>query len=188
MYAPPLSRNIRAPLYCLVGLRHAGWKMLQTQRNLISFAMILTLSVNVLARRRTQHHRNRRRQVLRKTGSDIHAASTVMSVRFKGQLWRKARSMCRCFLSADLPSLKHPHHWEPRPCTRQRRCFAKVSSSKCFLSSRCEQTPPYDDETRSPLTSMSTTNLASFTESVSAHVYNQVHQKQNVCESPSRSK
>ena len=46
----------------------------------------------------------------------------------------------------------------------------------------------YDDETRSTLRSTSTTDPALFTESVSALVYNQVHQKQHVCESPSRSK
>ena len=47
----------------------------------------------------------------------------------------------------------------------------------------CGRTTQYDVETRSTLPSISTTNPACVTESVSAHVYNQVHQKQNVCDS-----
>ena len=45
-----------------------------------------------------------------------------------------------------------------------------------------ERTPQYDDETRSTLTSISMSNPVLSTESASAHVYNQVHQKQIVCE------
>ena len=83
------------------------------------------------ALRRTQHHWNRRRRVVGKTSSDIHAAITRVSVRFKGQLWRDARSQCRCLLFAVLLSsrLEHPHHWRPCPRTGQRSCFAEVLSS-----------------------------------------------------------
>ena len=48
----------------------------------------LAVSMFWQAPRRTQHHWNRRRRrVVGKTRSDIHAAITWVSVRFKGQLW-----------------------------------------------------------------------------------------------------
>ena len=47
---------------------------------------------------------------------------------------------------------------------------------------RCERTPQNDDETRSTLTSISMSNPALSPESVSAHVYDQVHQKHIVYE------
>ena len=83
------------------------------------------------ALRRKQHHLNRRRRVVGKTSSDIHAAITWMSVHFKGQLWRDVRSLCRCFLLAVLPTniLKHPHHWRPCPRTGQCSWFSGASSS-----------------------------------------------------------
>ena len=85
----------------------------------------LPVSMFWQAHRRTQHHWNRRRRVVGKTSSDIHAAITRVSVRLKGQLWRDAKSQCRCLLFAVLPtnSLKHPHHWRPCPRARQRSCF-----------------------------------------------------------------
>ena len=97
----------------------------------VSKACSLTVSMFWLVFRRTQHHWNRRRRVVGKTGSDIHAAITWMSVRFHGQLWRGVRSLCQCLFCAVLLTsrLKHPHHWRPCTGTGQRSCFREVLSS-----------------------------------------------------------
>ena len=47
----------------------------------------LRVSMFWQALRRTQHHWNRRRRVVGKTGFEIHAVITWVSVLFKGQLW-----------------------------------------------------------------------------------------------------
>ena len=66
----------------------------------VSKACSLAVSMLWHAPRRTQNHWNRRRRVVGKTGSDIHVATTWISVRFQGQLWRGVRSLCRCLLFA----------------------------------------------------------------------------------------
>ena len=50
------------------------------------------------------------------------------------------------------------------------------------IEEECVRSPQYGDGPRSTLTSISMSYLVLSTESASAHVYNQVHQKQTVCE------
>ena len=89
--------NVHASLYCLVGfrtvrfhavvnLRWGGRCSRHNHTSSVSKACSLAVSMFWQAPRRTQNHWNRRRRVVGKTGSDIQAAITWMSVRLKGQL------------------------------------------------------------------------------------------------------